>query len=126
MGLAAASGVEFCGTGAAGLQRPLSTLSGLMVGKRMEELRRFLLGVALIALAACASGPGIRGHLSAQQVEEFMERGLVARIFAGHDRIVVTMDSGDMYTARLPDMDKLATYAKHRESIGKPLIYEME
>ncbi|WP_139381597.1 hypothetical protein [Pseudoxanthomonas indica] len=92
----------------------------------MKELRRFLLGIAMIALAACASGPGIRGHLSAQQVEEFMERGLVARIFAGHDRIVVTMDSGDMYTARLPDMDKLATYARHRESIGKPIIYEME
>ena len=92
----------------------------------MEKLRKVLLGVALIALAACASGPSIRGHLSAQQVEEFMGRGVVAQIFAGHDRIVVTMDNGDMYTARLPEMDKLQTYAKHRESIGKPLIYEME
>lgn len=92
----------------------------------MDKLRKFLLGVALIALAACASGPSIRGHLSAQQVEQFMERGVVAEIFAGHHGIVVTMDSGDMYTARLPEMDKLEAYAKHRESIGKPLIYEIE
>ncbi len=92
----------------------------------MEKLRKVLLGVALISLAACGSGPSIRGHLSAQQVEGFMARGVVAEIFAGHDRIVVTMDDGDMYTARLPEMDKLQAYAKYRESIGKPLTYEME
>lgn len=92
----------------------------------MKKLRKILLGVALIALAACASSPSIRGHLSPQQVEGFMERGVVAEIFAGHDRIVVTMDNGDMYTARLPEMDKLQAYAEHRESIGKPLVYEME
>ncbi len=92
----------------------------------METLRKVFLVFVLIALVACASGQSIRGHLSAQQVEEFMERGVVAKIFAGHDRIVVTMDNGDMYAARLPEMDKLQSYAKHRESIGKPLIYEIE
>jgi len=92
----------------------------------MKEFRNVLLGVALLALAACATGPRIRGHLSAQQVEEFMERGVLAEIFAGHDRIVITMDNGDMYTARLPEIEKMATYVKYRESIGKPVIQEME
>jgi hypothetical protein len=92
----------------------------------MKQLRKVLLGVALVALAACAAGPRIRGHVSAQQVEEFMGRGVLAEIFAGHDRIVITMDNGDMYTARLPDMEKIETYLKYRESIGKPVIQEME
>ncbi len=92
----------------------------------MKRFRKVLLGVVLIALAACATGPRIKGHLSAEQVEDFMERGVLAEIFAGHDRIVITMDNGDMYAARLPEMEKLAKYAKYRESIGKPVIYEME
>ena len=92
----------------------------------MKHFRKVLLGFALVALAACVIGPTIRGHLSAHQVQEFMDRGVLAEIFAGHKRIVVTMDNGDMYTARLPDMEKLETYAKYRASIGKPVLYEIE
>ena len=92
----------------------------------MKQFRKVLLGAVLIALAACATGPRVRGHLSAQQVEKFMERGVLAQIFAGHRRIVVTMDNGDMYVARLPEMEKLEAYLNYRESIGKPVIQEME
>ena len=92
----------------------------------MKRFRKVLLGAALIALAGCATGPRIRGHLSAQQVEEFMARGVLAEVFAGHRRIVVTMDNGDMYVARLPEMEKIEAYLRYRQSIGKPVIQEME
>ena len=92
----------------------------------MKQSRKVLLGVALLVLSACATGPKIRGHLSAQQVEEFMDQGVLAEIFAGHDRIVITMDNGDIYTARLPEIEKLEAYAIFRKSIGKPVDYEIE
>jgi len=92
----------------------------------MKGFRNVLLGVALLALAACATGPRIRSPLSAPQGGGILGSGVLAEIFAGHDRIVITMDNGDMYTARLPGMEKIATYVKYRESIGKPVIQEME
>jgi len=92
----------------------------------MKQLRQVLLATVMFALSACASGQKISGHLSPQQVEEFMERGVLAGIFAGHDRIVVTMDNGEMYTARLPDIEKIEAYARFRSSIGKPVDYSIE
>jgi hypothetical protein len=92
----------------------------------MKQFRKVLLTTALFALSACATGPKISGHLSAQQVEEFMARGVLAGVFAGHDRIVVTMDNGEVYTAGLPDIEKLEAYVNLRKSTGKPFDYAME
>jgi hypothetical protein len=92
----------------------------------MKKFRALLLAAALLVLSSCATGPKLSGHLSAQEVEEFMQREELARIFAGHDRIVVTMDNGDMYTANLPEMEELAAYATHREKMGKPVDYRIE
>jgi hypothetical protein len=55
-----------------------------------------------------------------------MARGVLAGVFAGHDRIVVTMDNGEVYTAGLPDIEKLEAYVNLRKSTGKPFDYAME
>lgn len=94
--------------------------------RRMKDIGKALFGTALLALSACATGPKISGHLSAQEVEEFMQRGVLAEIFAGHDMIVVTMDNGERYTARLPSLEKIQAYMEYRENLGKPVDYEME
>ncbi len=36
------------------------------------------------------------------------------------------MDDGEMYTARLPSLEKIQAYAAYRDKIGKPVDYQME
>ena len=92
----------------------------------MKQFRKVLFLIGLLTLSACASSPKISGHLSSQEVEEFMQRGVLAKIFAGHEKIVVTMDNGEMYTARLPSLEKIQAYAAYRDKIDKPVDYQME
>ena len=79
-----------------------------------------------LALSACATGSKISGHLSAQEVETFMQRGVIAKIFAGHRVTTIRLDEGELFTVELPSLDKIEAYMKYRESIGKPVDYQME
>jgi len=55
-----------------------------------------------------------------------MQRGVIAKIFAGHRVTTIRLDEGELFTVELPSLDKIEAYMKYRESIGKPVDYQME
>ena len=92
----------------------------------MLSFRASVLIVLALALSACAAGPRVRGHLTAQEIESLMDRGEISEIFAGHTAITITLDTGEVFTASLPSAEKVQAYIERREAIGKPVDYQME
>lgn len=79
-----------------------------------------------LAISACSTGLKRPGQLSSQEVERYMQQGVVAGIFVGHKVNSVQLESGEVFTATLPEVEIIATYVEHREANGKPVDYEME
>jgi len=92
----------------------------------MRNFIAVLVLTLLLAISACATGLKRRGQLSSQEVEDYMQRGLIASIFIGHKANFIRLDNGKKFTATLPDLEIIAAYVEHRKAIGKPIAYQME
>ena len=92
-------------------------------------MRKFLAILAitlLLATSACSTGLKRRGDLSPQEVQQYMQQGVIAGIFIGHKVNSITLDNGKTFTATLPDTKVIASYVEQRRAVGKRIDIQME